>query len=98
MVGQPTSTVFPGLRPFGLSEECELMYHRLLSKGREDRVKKKVFKKLTLNKESIVCLDPSTLEEIVGGVSAKCTNTAECTMSCMISCAPSCGGGATCRC
>jgi hypothetical protein len=68
-------------------------------KEREDNVKKKVFKKLTLNKESIVCLDPSgALGEIVGGVSSKCTNTAECTISCMISCAPSCGGGATCRC
>lgn len=62
-------------------------------------MKRKVFKKkLTLNKESIVRLDPSALGEIVGGVSAKCTNTAECTQSCMISCAPSCGGGATCRC
>ena len=61
-------------------------------------MKKKVFKKLTLNRESLIRLDPSALGEIVGGVSAKCTNTAECTLSCMISCAPSCGGGATCRC
>ena len=61
-------------------------------------MKKKAFKKLTLNKESIVCLDPSALGEVVGGVSSKCTNTAECTLSCMISCAPSCGGGNTCLC
>ena len=61
-------------------------------------MKKKVFKKLTLNKESIVRLDPSALGEIVGGVSQTCTNTAQCTMSCLISrCAASCGG-ATCLC
>ena len=61
-------------------------------------MKRKSLKKLTLNKESIVRLDPSALGEIVGGVSRYCTNTAECTNSCLISvCAASCGA-ASCLC
>jgi hypothetical protein len=61
-------------------------------------MKKRNLKKLTLNKESIVRLDPSALGEIVGGISRVCTDTAECTNSCLISvCAASCGA-ATCRC
>ena len=59
-------------------------------------MKKKAFKKLTLNRESIVRLGPPALEEVVGGVSAKCTNTADCTDSCMITCGVC--TGATCRC
>jgi len=50
-------------------------------------VKKKTIKKLTLNKESILRLDPSALRDIVGGITKLCTNTAECTESCQLSCA-----------
>ena len=47
---------------------------------------KKTIKKLALNKESILRLDPSELREVVGGVSRLCTNTGECTESCQQSC------------
>ena len=54
-------------------------------------VKKKV-KKLTLNKESLLRLDPSTLREVVGGRSVQCTTTDTCTDSCGMC------TGATCLC
>lgn len=49
-------------------------------------MKKRTIKKLTLNKESLLRLDPSKLSEVAGGVSLKCTNTAECTESCQYTC------------
>lgn len=49
-------------------------------------MKKKTNKKLTLHKESILRLNPSKMREVVGGVSLKCTNTAECTESCQYTC------------
>jgi natural product precursor len=58
-------------------------------------VKKKTIKKLTLNKESILRLDPSELREVVGGGSRICTGTETCTDSCG-TCGS--GGGATCLC
>ena len=49
-------------------------------------MKRTTIKKLTLNKESILRLDTSKLREVVGGVSRLCTNTDDCTDSCMASC------------
>ena len=49
-------------------------------------MKKKTLKKLTLNKESILRLNPSELREAVGGVSRLCTGSADCTDSCQQSC------------
>jgi hypothetical protein len=49
-------------------------------------VKRTTTKKLTLSKESILRLDTSKLREVVGGISRLCTNTADCTDSCMQTC------------
>ena len=49
-------------------------------------MKKATLKKLTLNKESILRLDPSWLREVAGGVTNLCTNTADCTDSCQRTC------------
>jgi hypothetical protein len=56
-------------------------------KERRRQVRKTMIKRLTLNKESILRLDPSSLREVVGGVSRLCTNTDDCTDSCQLSCA-----------
>jgi natural product precursor len=45
-------------------------------------MKKRTVKKLTLNKESILRLDPSELREVVGGRTVQCTATELCTESC----------------
>lgn len=45
-------------------------------------MKKRPIKKLTLNKESILRLDPSALREAVGGATLRCTATELCTESC----------------
>jgi natural product precursor len=45
-------------------------------------MKKRNPKKLTLNRESIIRLDPSNLRDVVGGVTRLCTNTDDCTDSC----------------
>lgn len=45
-------------------------------------MKKTTIKKLTLNRESIIRLDSSSLREVVGGASRLCTNTDTCTDSC----------------
>jgi len=44
-------------------------------------VKKTLFKKLTLTKESIL-----RLGECVGGATTPCNTTADCTWSCQLSC------------
>ena len=49
-------------------------------------MKKMTIKKLTLNKESILRLDPSELREVVGGVTNLCTNSDDCTDSCQRTC------------
>ena len=49
-------------------------------------MKKTTIKKLTLNKESILRLDSSSLREVVGGVTNLCTNSDDCTDSCQRSC------------
>ena len=53
-------------------------------------MKKKNLKKLTLNKESIIRLDPSDLREAVGAATLRCTNTEVCT--------DTCGPGSACIC
>jgi hypothetical protein len=53
-------------------------------------VKERPIKKLTLNKESILRLDPSVLREAVGGATRGGTATELCTESC--------GAGNTCLC
>lgn len=49
-------------------------------------MKKRTVKKLALNKESILRLNPSEMGEIVGGATNLCTNTNDCTDSCQQSC------------
>jgi hypothetical protein len=56
-----------------------------LEKG-DRKVKKKTIKKLSLNKESILRLDPAKLLEVAGGVTNLCTGSADCTESCQHSC------------
>jgi hypothetical protein len=51
-------------------------------------VKKRTAKKLTLNKESILRLNSSSLREAIGGVSLNCSGTDLCSESCAPTCGP----------